>query len=210
MGKNANSSGLLGWGLAAAFGLALISKCGHAPAPTNAVDDAAVKAASRYVSARSLNCRAEPDAASAVVRSLARNDNVHATEENNGWAKIEELPSCWVVVRLLTDAPPNNAVANSGPESSVSPAAAASVASLASSAISRPRSFQSGSSLERASLRTPTRVTKKRKHRRRARASRKQRFYDASGCPCSGSRVCIGPRGGRYCITSGGNKRYGV
>ena len=22
--------------------------------------------------------------------------------------------------------------------------------------------------------------------------------------------ACIGPRGGRYCITSGGNKRYGV
>lgn len=22
--------------------------------------------------------------------------------------------------------------------------------------------------------------------------------------------VCIGPRGGRYCITSGGNKRYGI
>jgi hypothetical protein len=29
-------------------------------------------------------------------------------------------------------------------------------------------------------------------------------------CPCSGNNVCIGPRGGRYCITSGGNKRYGV
>lgn len=27
-------------------------------------------------------------------------------------------------------------------------------------------------------------------------------------CPCSGSTNCIGPRGGRYCITSGGNKRY--
>lgn len=36
-----------------------------------------------------------------------------------------------------------------------------------------------------------------------------QRYY-GSGCPCSGSQVCIGPRGGRYCITSGGNKRYGV
>ncbi|MDT3250983.1 SH3 domain-containing protein [Serratia sp. root2] len=29
-------------------------------------------------------------------------------------------------------------------------------------------------------------------------------------CPCSSGRICIGPRGGRYCITSGGNKRYGV
>lgn len=34
--------------------------------------------------------------------------------------------------------------------------------------------------------------------------------FSSAGCPCSGSRVCIGPRGGRYCITSGGNKRYGV
>lgn len=27
-------------------------------------------------------------------------------------------------------------------------------------------------------------------------------------CPCSGPSNCTGPRGGRYCITSGGNKRY--
>lgn len=42
--------------------------------------------------------------------------------------------------------------------------------------------------------------------------ARKQRrgYYDDGSCPCSGSKVCIGPRGGRYCITSGGNKRYGV
>ncbi len=32
----------------------------------------------------------------------------------------------------------------------------------------------------------------------------------ASGCTCSSGQVCTGPRGGRYCITSGGNKRYGV
>ena len=30
----------------------------------------------------------------------------------------------------------------------------------------------------------------------------------AYDCPCSRSANCIGPRGGRYCITSGGNKRY--
>ena len=34
--------------------------------------------------------------------------------------------------------------------------------------------------------------------------------FTEGSCPCSGSRVCVGPRGGRYCITSGGNKRYGV
>lgn len=31
-----------------------------------------------------------------------------------------------------------------------------------------------------------------------------------SSCPCSSGTVFIGPRGGRYCITSGGNKRYGI
>ena len=31
----------------------------------------------------------------------------------------------------------------------------------------------------------------------------------ASGCPCGTGSLCTGPRGGRYCITSGGNKRYG-
>lgn len=41
-------------------------------------------------------------------------------------------------------------------------------------------------------------------------SSRPARLYNDSGCPCSGRLVCIGPRGGRYCITSGGNKRYGV
>jgi hypothetical protein len=33
---------------------------------------------------------------------------------------------------------------------------------------------------------------------------------DDGGCSCRSGKVCVGPRGGRYCITSGGNKRYGV
>lgn len=28
------------------------------------------------------------------------------------------------------------------------------------------------------------------------------------GCSCSSYKYCIGPRGGRYCYTSGGNKSY--
>lgn len=32
--------------------------------------------------------------------------------------------------------------------------------------------------------------------------------YSGGSCPCSSSYNCIGPRGGRYCYTSGGNKRY--
>lgn len=30
----------------------------------------------------------------------------------------------------------------------------------------------------------------------------------SSSCSCAGSRYCVGPRGGVYCYTSGGNKRY--
>jgi len=35
-----------------------------------------------------------------------------------------------------------------------------------------------------------------------------RKYYSDLGCPCSGVSNCIGPRGGRFCYTSGGNKRY--
>ena len=38
----------------------------------------------------------------------------------------------------------------------------------------------------------------------------KRAGYSGGSCPCGSGRICTGPRGGRYCITSGGNKRYGV
>lgn len=34
--------------------------------------------------------------------------------------------------------------------------------------------------------------------------------YSDPSCSCAGGNVCYGPRGGRYCITSGGKKRYGI
>jgi len=33
---------------------------------------------------------------------------------------------------------------------------------------------------------------------------------DDGECSCRSGKVCVGPRGGHYCFTSGGNKRYGV
>lgn len=57
----------------------------------------------------------------------------------------------------------------------------------------------------------------KRRRRRRARGlpGASGGFHDreatSSGeCPCNGGKVCTGKRGGRYCITSSGRKRYGV
>lgn len=60
----------------------------------------------------------------------------------------------------------------------------------------------SGSGCYRSTIRP---VSPSRERSRPARSN-----YSDGSCPCSGSRVCIGPRGGRYCITTGGNKRYGV
>lgn len=49
------------------------------------------------------------------------------------------------------------------------------------------------------------------KGKSRSSGSRSSSGY-ASGssdsCPCSSSNDCVGPRGGIYCYTSGGNKRY--
>jgi Protein of unknown function (DUF4236)/Bacterial SH3 domain len=44
---------------------------------------------------------------------------------------------------------------------------------------------------------------------KRSRTSKRTGFSGGS-CPCGSGRICTGSRGGRYCITSGGNKRYGV
>lgn len=49
--------------------------------------------------------------------------------------------------------------------------------------------------------------------RRRARGAAggaSLRGTTSGACPCDGGDVCTGPRGGRYCITSSGRKRYGV
>lgn len=51
---------------------------------------------------------------------------------------------------------------------------------------------------------------KRRSARRGSTASGTRGTTESGDCPCNGGRVCVGPRGGRYCITRGGNKRYGV
>ena len=48
------------------------------------------------------------------------------------------------------------------------------------------------------------------KHSNATNHSRSRSKFGDNACPCSRSHICIGPRGGRYCITSDGKKRYGV
>lgn len=74
--------------------------------------------------------------------------------------------------------------------------------SNAPKATSKPSNMASGSSKPRAATSPQTKEQKK------TTSSKKQPSSASSSCPCSSSRNCFGPRGGRYCITSGGNKRY--
>lgn len=50
--------------------------------------------------------------------------------------------------------------------------------------------------------------TKQAKPKRETKRQSQKRSYADGTCPCSRALNCVGPRGGRYCITSGGNKRY--
>ena len=140
-------------------------------------------AAAEYVSANVLNCRAGPAASEAVVSKLERGQSVTVREKSGTWSRLS-APDCWVLTRYLSG-------------------------DYVSSSSSAPSSFYGSSTSGSSSygLSSSTRAPAKKKPRS---SKRRSGSSSQSGCPCSGSQVCIGPRGGRYCITSGGNKRYGV
>ena len=189
--------------LAILFVLFLVGKCssGSTDAPGNSVQVAVSEPA--YVAAGSLNCRREPYGSAAVSEGLARNDRVVVAERRGEWARLTRAGGdCWVSSSFLASAPGESAAATgsttSGAQGLMSAGAGSTVASAGLGYVAG-KAIKSG-----------------RKHvgSRHRGASRSRRGsgggYSGSGCPCSGSQVCIGPRGGRYCITSGGNKRYGV
>jgi hypothetical protein len=146
-----------------------------------------------YVEGRSVNCRAEPTRKAAVRSSLVQGQSATVLERSDDWTKVSNLGNeCWISSSLLSATPTMAAAAASG----------ASAQGLLSSTGER---RSSRSRTDASSSRT-----KKKARRSSTTRSRPSGAYSGSGCPCSGANVCIGPRGGRYCITSGGNKRYGV
>lgn len=215
-----SGAGIAGWVVAGLLALVAIAQCARspviAPTPTAALATAPAPATHK-VSARSLKCRSVASATAPILRTLARNDAVRITDEAKGWSHVGDDPGCWVATRYLAALP-----------TSAAPAAKASTL-LASPGSADPISTSEASSnpdLATPDISFPS-ISSARKARRTREASRysakshgwstprkKRRSYGGdyygSGCPCSGRQVCIGPRGGRYCITSGGNKRYGV
>ena len=184
--------------------IVLIGKCssGPADAPANTAEAAVSHLA--YVAARSLNCRRGPDGLAAVAEGLSRDDRVVVAERRGDWARITRVGGdCWVSGSLLADTPPGGAstLAGSHPSRAQGLVSSGVGQSVGAAGAGYATGKVAGSGRGHAAS-------------RRRSGSRGRRGwgsgYQGSGCPCSGSQVCIGPRGGRYCITSGGNKRYGV
>lgn len=144
-----------------------------------------------------VNCRKAPDASSRLVRQIPRGTSVQVAGRANGWSLLSK-DDCWVLSRYLIEdgAYVPNLTADQ-PTDRVTRAAPAQGHSYRSRPVAKPRASIQG------------RQSAWKKPRRTSRRSNSYGF-GGSSCPCSGRNICVGPRGGRYCITSGGNKRYGV
>lgn len=193
--RQANSSA--GGCAAVAIIVALLAAIGTCSSDSNSTQAASAAGSGKvaYIAASAANCRMVPDSAATIVTKLARGSQANVLGTGDGWTKIEAGAAiCWVSTPLLSDVKPLDPVKPAPDPSSLSSSESLELyagAADASRHQSRPRASSHRSSSS----------SRSRSHKR---------FYEDAGCPCSGDRVCIGPRGGRYCITSGGNKRYGV
>jgi hypothetical protein len=188
--------------LAIVFILFLIGKCSSGPASAPAEPTQAAVSEPAYVAARSLNCRRSPDASAAVAESLKRDDQVVVAERTGDWARLTRAGGdCWVSSSFLASAP---GVDGASPGSTTSGAQGLTASAAGTTAVAAGAGYVASRAVHAGRRHAASRS---RHHSRRGRSTG---GYSGSGCPCSGSQVCIGPRGGRYCITSGGNKRYGV
>lgn len=142
------------------------------------------------------------------------------TDQAKGWSHVGDDPGCWVATRYLAALPrspepvqagakANTLLASPGSADPISTSEASANPDLTTTDISLP-----STSSARKARRTREASRYSAKSHGWSTPKKKRRSYggdySGSGCPCSGRQVCIGPRGGRYCITSGGNKRYGV
>lgn len=141
----------------------------------------AAPTSAEYVTSDALNCRSAPTTSSSVVTRLTRNEEVRILARSGDWARVDP--------RRTT------------------PCWAATrylgLTRVAASSANSPRGTSTRSSTQQSLVRPAQRSNSRAQSRRSSTGT-------GSSCPCSGSRVCIGPRGGRYCMTSGGNRRYGV
>lgn len=151
-----------------------------------------------YVNANGVNCRASPSQTGRVIAKLRKGQSVSVVEGGGGWSRLAD-PSCWVSSKFLS----SDTVVQA---SRTAPSSYNSVRSSSAKAYRR----QSSSNLYSFNYAAPSKRPKSRRSAKSRRSRGSSSYIGSGSCPCSGGSVCIGPRGGRYCITSGGNKRYGV
>lgn len=137
------------------------------------------------------NCRVSLSPSARSIEHIPAGTSVAVLSREGSWAKVDRRRDCWISDRYLTAAGP-----------------AIPERSLRSYKASARRS--SGRLETRRANRRSLRSVSRRSSPRRSLRSSSPYSYDGGSCPCSGHNICIGPRGGRYCMTSGGNKRYGV
>lgn len=146
---------------------------------------------------RNVNCRNQPRATAWIVARIPAGTDVSVEQRRDDWSLIRHAPrSCWVASRYLGE----QSTADANRASLRQTRAVSRSAYTNRERISRPsRRSSYWSSAPHRSIRRPSRAR-----------SAPSYNYGGESCPCSGRNICVGPRGGRYCITSGGNKRYGV
>lgn len=161
----------------------------------------AVGAHAAVVGGNDVNCRMAPRTNATVVGTLRRGEDVAVVSTEGAWTRVDppRLAACWVRSDLLVS---SLATYDTWP--------AARAAGRKWAGANTDPSYERGLGIHRAP-RSPHVARSARSARSGTRCGRSRGLYDGGGsCPCGGVGVCVGPRGGRYCITSGGNKRYGV
>ena len=144
-----------------------------------------------------------PDAslASTMTQQLEQASVVESVEAAQTTAAREEERQALIDRKERRDpAPPSRGASSAGGTSSTGHtgelAAVGAAATLAAQASSKPARTAPRPKKRSA----PAAASTKR--------SRSRPIVQDGACPCSGSFNCTGPRGGQYCFTSNGNKRY--
>lgn len=152
---------------------------------------ASAQVGSGFVNATTLFCRSSPNRSAPIVTQLRNGTPVTILERSGEWVRVTAAaaPMCWVMEQFLSS---ERGAGSRAATASGSTPGAASGARSTPSRPGQPLGLSSSAPLRRAV----------------ERATRPARASAGGACPCSSSRNCTGPRGGRYCITSGGNKRY--
>lgn len=152
--------------------------------------------ASAAITTNNVYCRAQPKPTASIIDRIPADSTVTVRKRQSSWVLVARQPrNCWINSRYLSE----ESAAEANRHSLQQVRTASHQASRSAYHFNRParRSHAWAAPI----YRSPKKHT---------RARRAPSYNYGGSCPCSGRNICVGPRGGRYCITSGGNKRYGV